>query len=151
MKLVAPLLSLILLSCASVAAAAEWTPAHWAAEDTLQFLTDCPDEGEHWSYVWLVVLDGDVWVRLGGKAGGRVDCSKTKLTTTVKIGGEDFTNVEMIAVPEMADRVAAAMGEKYTSDIFVRYMNASVWTTFEKMLRCVSIAPFGVPVVPPVY
>ena len=30
-------------------------------------------------------------------------------------------------------------------------MNVSVCTTFAKMLRCVSIAPFGAPVVPPVY
>jgi hypothetical protein len=123
MKLPATLLSVLLLSAATAASAADWTPSSWAAEETLQFLTDCPDEGEHWSYVWLVVLDGDVWVRLGGRAGGRVDCSKTKPMTSVKIAGQDFTNVEMVAVPEMADRVAAAMGEKYTSDIFVRYMN----------------------------
>lgn len=122
MKLAANLLSLILLS-STTAAAAEWTPANWAAEETLQFLTDCPDEGEHWSYVWLVVLDGDVWVRLGGTAGGRVDCSKTKPMTSVKIGGQDFTNVELVTVPEMTERVEAAMADKYWSDIFVRYMS----------------------------
>jgi hypothetical protein len=35
--------------------------------------------------------------------------------------------------------------------VFERYMNASVCTTLAKMLRCVSIALFGAPVVPPVY
>lgn len=123
MKLAAPLLSLILLSCAATAQAADWTPANWAAEETLQFLTDCPDEGEHWSYVWLVVLDGDVWVRLGGKAGGRVDCSKTKPMTSVKIAGKDFAAVEMVQVPEMAERVAAAMADKYSTDFAVRYFS----------------------------
>jgi len=123
MKLAATLLSLFLLSSATAAAAAEWTPANWAAEETLQFLTDCPDEGEHWSYVWLVVLDGEVWVRLGSKAGGRVDCSKSKPMTSVKIGGQDFANVELVTVPEMTDRVADAMADKYWTDIFVRYMS----------------------------
>jgi hypothetical protein len=123
MKLPAALLALALLSSATFATAAEWTPANWAADDTLQFRTDCPDEGEHWSYVWLVVLDGDVWVRLGSKAAARVDCSKTRPLASVKIGGEEFASVEMVAVPEMTDRVAGAMGEKYMSDIFVRYMN----------------------------
>lgn len=123
MKLPAALIALYLFVSATTAAAAEWTPANWAAEETLQFVTDCPDEGEHWSYVWLVVLDGDVWVRLGSKAGGRVDCSKTKPMTSVKIAGQDFSNVEMVTVPEMTDRVAAAMADKYMSDIFVRYMS----------------------------
>lgn len=123
MRLAASLLSLTLLSLASTATAAPWSPASWSAEETLQFLTDCPDEGEHWSYVWLVVLDGEVWVRLGSKAGGRVDCSKTKPMTSVKIAGQDFSNVEMVTVPAMTDRVAAAMADKYMSDIFVRYMS----------------------------
>jgi len=123
MKLPVTLLALALLSSATFAGAAEWTPANWSAEETLQFRTECPDEGEHWSYVWLVVLDGDVWVRLGGTASGRVDCSKTKPLTSVKIAGEEFATVEMVQAPEMTARVAAAMGEKYTSDVFVRYMN----------------------------
>ena len=59
----------------TIANAADWTPEQWKNEDTLQFRTECPDEGEYWSYVWIVVLDGDAWVRLGGRAAGRVDCS----------------------------------------------------------------------------
>lgn len=122
MKLAATILALALTSFSTAACAAEWTPEKWAAEDTLQFRTDCPDEPEHWSYVWVVVLDGSAWVRLGGKAGGRFDCSSTKPFTTIRIAGEEFANVEMVSTPEMADRVAAAMAAKYTSDIFVRYM-----------------------------
>lgn len=123
MKHVTAILAVALASISTLAQAAEWTPDRWAAEDTLQFRTECPDEGEYWSYVWVVVLDGDAWVRLGGRAGGRVDCSKTKPFTSVKIGGEEFANVEMVPVPAMADRVAAAMAAKYTTDLFVRYMN----------------------------
>lgn len=123
MKIVAALLSLLLVSVNGIAAAAEWTPEQWAAEDTLEFRTDCPEEGEHWSYVWLVVLDGDVWVRLGSRAGERVDCSRTKPLTSIRIAGQVFPEVEMVSVPEMADRVAAAMGDKYTTDAFIRFFS----------------------------
>ena len=120
MKIPATLLSLLLL--AAPALAADWTPAKWAAEDTLQFRTECPGEGEYWSYVWLVELDGDVWVRLGSRAAGRVDCSATKTTTSIRIAGEQFDGVQMVDTPAMAERVAAAMAEKYSTDIFVRFM-----------------------------
>lgn len=123
MQLLATILTLVLVSLASPVRAAEWTPERWKAEDTLQFLTDCPGEGEHWSHVWPVVLDGDVWVRLGAKAGGRVDCSATKPLTSIRIAGEEFESVEMVETPAMAERVATAMGEKYWTDIFVRYMH----------------------------
>lgn len=112
-----------LLAAASPANAADWTPEEWIAEDTLQFRSECPDEGEHWSYVWLVVLDGDVWVRLGSKAAQRVDCNKTGPVTSIKLAGREFENVEMMQVPEMAERVAEAMAGKYSTDIFVRYFN----------------------------
>jgi hypothetical protein len=123
MKRFTLLLAFCLLAFAAPAFAADWTPSMWTGEQTLQFKTDCPEEGEHWSYVWLVVLDGDLWVRLGKQAAGRVDCSKTKPFTSVKIGNEVFDNVEMVQVPEMAERVAAAMGDKYWTDMFVSYMN----------------------------
>jgi hypothetical protein len=105
------------------AADPRWNPDKWAAEETLQFRTECPDEGEYWSPVWLVVLDGDVWVRLGTRAAGRVDCSRSKPFTSVRIAGLEFPEVEMVPVPEMAERVAAAMGEKYTSDFFIRFFS----------------------------
>jgi hypothetical protein len=122
MKRTVLLLALSLLLPAS-AFAADWSPGMWSAEETLQFKTTCPDEGEHWSYVWLVVLDGEVWVRLGSKAGERVDCNATKPITSVKIANELFPEVELVNVPEMADRVAAAMADKYWTDVFIKYMD----------------------------
>ena len=117
------LLSLAISFVAAPAAASDWTPTTWADEDTLQFRSDCPDEGEHWSYVWLVVLDGDMWIRLGSAASARVDCNKTGRSTSIKIAGEQFDAVEMVETPDMAQRVADAMAEKYSTDIFVRYVN----------------------------
>lgn len=122
MKTAAALLVFALTALPAFAAAAPWTPSQWAAEDTLQFRTQCPDEGEYWSYVWLVVLDGDVWVRLGSRAGGRFDCSATKPLTSIRIGGQEFPSVELVSTPEMADRVSAAMAEKYSTDFLVAWI-----------------------------
>jgi hypothetical protein len=116
-------LALALVAHAAPSRAADWSPGMWTAEETLQFRTTCPDEGEHWSYVWLVVLDGEVWVRLGSKAAWRVDCNTTKPITAVKIANELFPQVELVNVPEMAERVAAAMADKYWTDVFIQYMD----------------------------
>lgn len=123
MKLRAAALALSIALLPTLAAAADWSPEQWKHQDTLQFRTDCPNQGEHWSFVWLVVLDGDVWIRLGGRAGGRVECNSTKPLTTIKIFGKEFANVELVSTPDMAERVAAAMAEKYSTDLFVRYMD----------------------------
>ena len=102
----------------------EWTPQMWSEEDTLQFRTDCPDEGEHWSYVWLVVIDKDVYVRLGSRAAERIDCNKTKPIVAIRIADDlEFPAVEMVPAPDKADAVADAMAGKYWTDIFVRYSN----------------------------
>jgi hypothetical protein len=122
MKLAVTIAAAAFLFAATLAQAAEWTPAQWKDEDTLQFRTDCPGEPAYWSYVWVVVLDGEAWVRLGSRAAGRFDCSATKPLTSIRIAGQEFGNVEMVDTPAMADRVAAAMAEKYSTDIVVRYM-----------------------------
>ena len=119
----AALLAAGILLAASSSPAADWTPEEWAAEDTLQFRTDCADEGEHWSYVWVVVLDGDAWVRLGSRAAARVDCNRTKPLTSIRIAGREFENVELVETPEMTDRVADAMAAKYSTDFLVRWAN----------------------------
>ncbi|HYB98971.1 MAG TPA: hypothetical protein VEC57_07505 [Candidatus Limnocylindrales bacterium] len=124
----ASLLSLAIVMALALGAGArsepdpEWTPEMWMDEDTLQFRTDCPDEGEHWSYVWLVVLEEDVYVRLGSRAAARVDCNKSKPIVAVRIADDlEFPAVEMVPSPDKADAVAAAMADKYWTDIFVRY------------------------------
>lgn len=122
MKLAAALLVAFVSLSTVAAGAAEWTPERWKDEDTLQFRTDCPGEPAYWSYVWVVVLDGQAWVRLGSRAAGRFDCSATKPLTSIRIAGEEFENVEMVDTPAMAERVAAAMAEKYSTDLIVRYM-----------------------------
>jgi hypothetical protein len=116
-------LSLALLLFCPLAHAADWTPAVWKAEQTLDLQTLVPDEGEYWFPVWLVVLDDQVFVRLGTKAAGRIEKSKTAPYMGVRVAGQQFDRVKGTPEPAMAEKVATAMGEKYWSDVFIRFFD----------------------------
>ncbi len=103
------------------AGAATWEPSAWSEVDTLELKTDAPDEGPYWFPVWLVVIDGQLYVRLGSRAAERVEESETKPLLGVRIEGEEFERVEGVPAPDMADPVASAMAEKYWSDVLVRF------------------------------
>jgi hypothetical protein len=122
LPLAALLLTLALVQ-ASSSAAAEWNPAAFAKEDTLKLRTIGPEEGEHWFPVWLVVIDDQVYVRLGSRAAGRVERNTTAPYLGVEVAGQRFDHVRGVPVPGEAERVAKAMAEKYTSDIIVRWMS----------------------------
>lgn len=107
----------------AIARAAEWTPETWANESTLRLRTAKEGEGEHWFPVWLVVIDGQLYVRLGTRAAGRVEENTTAPYLGVEVGGQRFDRVRGVPAPEYADRVAEAMADKYTSDIFVRWFS----------------------------
>lgn len=102
---------------------AAWDAAAFRQADTLEFLTVGPEEGEHWSTVWFVVLDDQVYIRLGSRAAGRIERNSTAPIISVKIAGQQFDRVRAESAPEMVDRVADAMGEKYWSDVFVRFLS----------------------------
>ena len=97
-----------------------WTPATWQHEDTIVLRSDCPNEGEYWFPVWLVVLDDQLYVRLGSKAAGRIQCTRAMPQLGVRIAGQQFDQVRAIETPDLAARVAAAMADKYSTDIFAR-------------------------------
>jgi|MudIll2142460700_1097286.scaffolds.fasta_scaffold444297_2 hypothetical protein len=107
----------------ALGARAEWAPAAFSGESNLDFLTVNPDEGEHWSRVWLVVIDAQVYVRLGSRAASRMERNSTAPYVSVRIGGQEYKRVRVEPAPEQAARVAAAMADKYWSDCFVRYFN----------------------------
>lgn len=105
---------------ASLAAVAgQWNPAAFTTEGTLRLRTTRAGEGEHWFKVWLVVIDGQVYVRLGSRAAERVESNTTAPILGVEVAGQRFDRVRGVPAPEYADRVAKAMAEKYTSDIVV--------------------------------
>lgn len=112
-----------LATFAARSAGAAWTPESYRDLSTLEFLTVGPEEGEHWSKVWLVVIDGQVYIRLGSRAADRMQHNTTAPTVKVRIGDETFDRVRAEAAPDMKDPVAKAMGDKYWSDVFVHYFD----------------------------
>lgn len=100
----------------------EWTPAEWVEEETIELGTTAPDEELYMFPVWLVVIDGDVYVRLGSRAADRVEESTTKPFLKVAIAGQKFPKVEGIPAPDKVEQVEELMADKYWSDIFVRFM-----------------------------
>ncbi len=122
MRIAALVLSLAVVACSEPAdGSAEWSSELFEKQDTLEFLTVAPGEQEHWSTVWVVVVDGQPYLRLGTRAAGRIEKNTTAPLVKVRVAGRVFEPVRAEPAPEMAERVAAAMGEKYWSDVLVRY------------------------------
>lgn len=111
------------LAVLSAAAEAQWVPEAFRNESTLDFLTVNPEGGEHWSRVWLVVLDSQLYVRLGSRAAGQVERNTRAPLLSVRIAGQEFERVRAEPAPEESARVAAAMADKYWSDLFVRHFH----------------------------
>jgi hypothetical protein len=113
--------SALVVASLATTAVAQWSPDRFTNEDTLELSTISADGDEHWSTVWLVVIDGQVYVRLGNRAAKRVNTSTRAPLVDVRLGKEVFHNVRLDPAPEMAERVATAMADKYWSDFLVRY------------------------------
>jgi hypothetical protein len=98
-----------------------WNPSAFSDESTLQIMTTAPDEAEHWSKVWLVVIDGQLYVRLGERSYGRIQKNTTNPYLKVKVGDQEFDRVRWEPALDMKDKVAAAMADKYFMDILIRH------------------------------
>ncbi len=122
--------------------AAQWNPDAFSKEDTLKLRTTAPNENEHWFPVWLVVIDGQIYVRLGTRAADRVQTNTTSPYLGVEVASQRFDHVRGVPAPEYADRVAKAMADKYTSDIFVHLFSHPM------TLRLVPEGPPATPAAP---
>jgi hypothetical protein len=109
------------LAAAEPAAAPAWNPNAWLDESTIELRTTAPGEEPHWFKVWLVVIDGQLYVRLGSRAADRFESNQTRPVLAVRLAGREVPEVTGVAVPDMAQRVDAAMADKYWSDVFVRW------------------------------
>src|SRR6516162_2612340 len=98
-----------------------WNPNAFQNESTLEVMTVGAKEGEHWSRLWLVVIDGRLYVRLGDRAFERVQKNIASPYVQVRIAGQRFDRVRVEAAPDMAEVVAAAMADKYFLDVLVRH------------------------------
>ena len=109
------------VACAGNNSIPGWDPNAFRDQSTLQIMTIGTEEGEHWSRLWLVVIDGQLYVRLGNRAFGRVQKNTASPYVKVKIGDKEFDKVRLEAAPDMTDKVAAAMADKYFLDILIRH------------------------------
>ncbi len=105
----------------SVSAAEGQGWERYSHESTLEVLTIDSEGEEHWSTFWLVVLDGQCYLRLGTRGAERIERHTKQPHVSIKIAGQRSDQVLVIRAPEMAEAVAAAMAEKYWSDLYVRY------------------------------
>lgn len=93
-----------------------WDPDAFRGQSTLEIMTIGTEEGEHWTRLWWVVVDGQVYVLLGDQAFRRVQENFARPYVEVKIAGQKFARVRLEAAPDMKGKVAAAMAAKYPRD-----------------------------------
>ena len=122
------LMASLLVILAGVARAADTAPPGWDAStfrdaSVIQIMTTEPDVGEHWSKLWVVVIDDQPFVRLGSRSYGRVQRNTTSPYIKLKVGDQEFDKVKLEEMPDMKDKVAAAMADKYFMDKLIRYEN----------------------------
>jgi hypothetical protein len=67
-------------ACADDKAVVGWDPAVFRDASTIKEMTAEPDVGEHWSNLWVVVVDGSPYVRLGDRIYGRIQKNTTAAT-----------------------------------------------------------------------
>jgi len=116
------LVALFLLESRSRTLAADirgWEP--FRNESTLEVLTVDKNAREHWSKFWLVVLDRQLYLRLGTRGAARINGNTKKPFVSIKIAGQRFDNVRVVQTPELTRAVAAAMAGKYWSDVIIRW------------------------------
>jgi hypothetical protein len=97
-----------------------WDPAVFRQASTIKIMTTEPDVGEHWSNLWVVVIDGQSYVRLGERAYARIRKNTTSPYVKLKVAGKEFDQVKVEEMPDMKEKVATAMADKYWMDILAQ-------------------------------
>jgi hypothetical protein len=101
--------------------APRWDPNAFRGQTTLEVMTIGTEEGEHWTRLWWVAVDGQVYVQLGDQAFRRVQENFARPYVEVKIADQKFDRVRLEAAPDMKGKVAAAMAAKYPrNDVILR-------------------------------
>jgi hypothetical protein len=98
-----------------------WDPALFQTASTIKIMTTEADVGEHWFNLWVVVIDGQPYVRLGDRSYGRIQKNTTSPYVKLKVADKEFDKVKLEEMPDMKEKVGAAMGDKYWLDILIRH------------------------------
>ncbi len=72
--------------------------------------------------MWVVVIEDTPYLRLRSRAALRIDSNADAPSFKIRVGGQEFDRVIAQSAPEMADRVAAAMADKYWADVLIRHV-----------------------------
>lgn len=110
------------MAIASTAGAAEWRPEEWEDGTTLALATVGPDYDEQWSTVWYVVVDGEIYVRLGASIADQIDQNIKRPYVQVRIAGQTFKDVRADPIEGMSATVDEAMADKYPMDFLFRFL-----------------------------
>ena len=86
-----------------LALAADWNPAAFAEEDTLEFFTVNAEGEEHWATVWFVLIDGEPYIRLGARAQERITENINRPIVRIRVGGQTYEDIRVEEVPEIRD------------------------------------------------
>jgi hypothetical protein len=111
----------MLLFSAIPSLAAEWNGNSFKDESTLEFRTVNAEGEGHWSTVWLVVLDGDVYVNLGDRAVDRLESNATKPLVSVRVADHEFEKIRVEPAQDRQPDVARAIADKYWTGFLVPY------------------------------
>jgi len=120
-------LSFVLSIALATAARAEdiavpgWDPTVFRDASTIKIMTTEPDIGEHWSNLWVIVIDGQPYVRLGDRAYGRIHRNSTRPYVKLKVADQEFDRVKVEEMPDMMEKVGAAMAAKYWMNVLIRH------------------------------
>jgi len=109
------------LSTALAASAAQWSAPAFEDESTLEFRTVNAQGEAHWSTVWLVVLDGDIYVNLGDRAVERLRTNTTAPLVSIRIAGHEFEKIVAEPAQDRQPAVAQAIADKYWTGFLVPY------------------------------
>ena len=107
------------LALASSAPAAEWRAEAYKDESILEFKTVDAEGEPHWSKVWLVVLDGHVYVNLGERAVERLKTNSRAPIVSVRVGDEEFEKILVEPAQDRQPAVAQAIADKYWTGFLV--------------------------------
>jgi hypothetical protein len=113
-----------LFSISSFAIAAEWNVAAFNDESTLEFRT-VHAEGDHWSTVWFVELDGDVYLNLGDRAVERLRTNTAAPLVSIRVDDVEFEKIRVEAAQERQPEVARAMADKYWTGFLIPHRRPS--------------------------
>jgi hypothetical protein len=115
------LIALVTVAHANDKVVPGWDPTVFRDASTIKVMTTEPDVGEHWSSLSVVVIDGQPYIRLRDRSYGRIQRNTTRPYVKLKVVDQEFDKVKVEEMPDMKEKVAAAMADKYWMDILIRH------------------------------